>query len=114
MPEARTGTTHYTGTKGATYGDRPSPNLAGLIDEPTDNKDAQRSPNFPWPEYRTYDVPVDSDHDGMPDDWEKQAGLNPNDPSDGNQVADASGYTNLERYLGWLVGEFKLESSKPQ
>ena len=33
---------------------------------------------------------------------------------DGNQVADASGYTNLERYLGWLVGEFKLESAKAE
>ena len=107
IEEARTGTTHYTGTKGPSYGDRPSPNFAGLIDEPTDNKDALGSPNFPWPEYRTYNVRVDSDHDGMPDDWEKQAGLNPNDPSDGNQV-DGTGYTNLERYLGWLVGEFKL------
>jgi hypothetical protein len=106
IEEARTGTTHYTGTKGPTYGDRPGRNFAGIIDEPTDNKDAAGSPNFPWPEYRTYNVPADSDHDGMPDDWEKRGGLDPNNPNDGNEVTGQDGYTNLEKYLGWLVGEF--------
>ena len=42
----------------------------------------------------------------MPDDWEKRCGLNPNDPSDANADRDGDGYTNLEEYLGWLVGEF--------
>jgi hypothetical protein len=106
IEEARTGTTHYTGTKGPTYGDRPGPNYPGIIDEPTDDKDAEGSPNFPWPEYRTYNVPIDTDHDGMPDEWEKNHGLNPNDPNDGNADRDGDGYTNLEEYLGWLVGEF--------
>lgn len=106
IEEARMGTTHYTGTKGPKYGDRPSPNFAGIIDEPTDDKDAEGSPNFPWPEYRTYDVPKDSDHDGIPDDWELRFGLNPNDASDANVVRDEDGFTNLEKYLAWLVGEF--------
>jgi len=48
----------------------------------------------------------DSDKDGMPDVWEKNHGLDPNDPSDGNADRDGDGYTNLEEYLGWLVGEF--------
>ena len=104
IEEVRAGTTHYTGTKGATYGDRPGPNFAGIIDEPADDKDAQTSPNFPWPEYRTYNVPVDTDHDGIPDEWERRAGLDPANPKDANEIRD--GYTNLERYLGWLVGEF--------
>jgi hypothetical protein len=106
IEEVRTGTAHYTGTKGATYGDRPSPNFAGIIDEPTDDKDAKTSPNFPWPDYKTYNVPVDTDHDGIPDDWERRAGLDPNNPNDATEIAGAYGYTNLERYLGWLVGEF--------
>lgn len=106
IEEVRNGTVHYTGTKGPGYGDRPSPNFAGLIDEPTDDKDAEGSPNFPWPDYRTYKVPADSDHDGIPDEWEQRFGLNPNDPRDANTDPDGSGYTNLERYLGWLVGEF--------
>jgi hypothetical protein len=107
IDEVRTGTTHYTGTKGPGYGDRPSPNFAGIIDEPTDNKDAQGSAHFPWPEYKSTQAPADSDHDGIPDDWERRAGLDPNNPADANAAA-ADGYTNLERYLGWLVGEFSL------
>ncbi len=106
IEEARTGTTHYTGTRGPTYGDRPGPNFAGIIDEPTDNKDALGSPNFPWPEYKSAPAPPDSDHDGIPDEWEIAHGLNPNDPRDANFVRNADGYTNLEVYLGWLVGEF--------
>jgi hypothetical protein len=43
--------------------------------------------------------PTDSDHDGMPDDWEKERGLNPNDPADGNEDLDGDGYTNIEEYL---------------
>ncbi len=45
------------------------------------------------------EVPVDSDGDGMPDDWERAHGLNPHDPSDGAADADKDGYTNLEEYL---------------
>jgi len=29
-----------------------------------------------WPELLTYDVPMDTDNDGMPDDWETAEGLN--------------------------------------
>ena len=52
-----------------------------------------------WPEYKSAPAPVDSDHDGMPDEWEKKYGLDPNDPSDAAQDADGDGYTNLEEYL---------------
>ena len=48
-------------------------------------------------------VPVDSDHDGMPDEWELQMNLNPNDASDGNSDLDADGYTNIEEYLHSLT-----------
>ncbi len=47
--------------------------------------------------------PLDSDGDGMPDEWEQQHGLNPNDAADGPQVTDARGYTNVEVYLNALV-----------
>ena len=53
-------------------------------------------------------MPVDSDHDGIPDDWEKAHGLNPNDPSDANKDLNGDGYTNLEKYLNSLVGEYSL------
>ena len=48
--------------------------------------------------------PVDSDHDGMPDDWERAAGLDPDDPADGKKDADGDEYTNLEEYLHHLIG----------
>ena len=40
----------------------------------------------------------DSDHDGMPDQWEISKGLQPNSAADRNAIA-GSGYTNLEVYL---------------
>jgi hypothetical protein len=101
IEEVRTGTTHYIGTKGPSF-DPPGKNFAGIIDEPTDVQDAKGSPNFPWPEYRTYNVPVDSDHDGMPDEWENRHGLNPNDASD-SQTLGTDGYTNLEIFLNSIV-----------
>ena len=41
---------------------------------------------------------ADSDHDGIPDAWEKAHGLSPSDPSDAAKL-NADGYTNLEHYL---------------
>ena len=41
---------------------------------------------------------TDTDHDGMPDQWETAKGLNPNNASDGPTL-HTSGYSNLERYL---------------
>ena len=55
-----------------------------------------------WPALRSAPAPVDSDHDGMPDAWEKAHGLNPNDPSDRNAGRERDGYTNLEKYLNSL------------
>jgi hypothetical protein len=40
---------------------------------------------------------VDSDGDGMPDDWEDEHGLNKLDGRDGNRIL-ASGYTAIEEY----------------
>jgi hypothetical protein len=42
---------------------------------------------------------LDTDGDGMPDEWETANGFNANDPSDGPKDADGDGYTNLEEYL---------------
>lgn len=55
-----------------------------------------------WPKLHTTPAPEDSDHDGMPDSWEKQNGLDPNDAADKNKTA-ADGYTMLEKYLHSLV-----------
>lgn len=55
-----------------------------------------------WPQLNSTSSPVDSDNDGMPDDWEKENNLNPFDASD-NNLLNASSYTNLERYLNSLA-----------
>jgi hypothetical protein len=55
-----------------------------------------------WPVYQSGKSPVDSDNDGMPDDWEKKKGLNPADASDRNQK-DKSGYTMLEIWLNEMA-----------
>jgi hypothetical protein len=77
----------HTGT--ATYGTGP-----GIIDS--------QEQVGGWPDLKTYDVPVDSDHDGMADSWELSVGLDPHSAADGNQDRDGDGYTNLEEYLNSL------------
>jgi len=51
-----------------------------------------------WPVLKSVPAPVDSDHDGMPDQWEDTHGLDRNNPDDRNRLAD-DGYTMLEKYL---------------
>jgi pectate lyase len=47
-------------------------------------------------------APLDSDGDGIPDDWELAHGMNPHDPTDANKL-DKDGYTMLEEYVNSLV-----------
>jgi hypothetical protein len=91
IQEVRDGAARYRGSKTG---------LPGLADSQDDVGG--------WEEYPEVHRPAnwDTDHDGMPNDWEKRAGLNPNDSADGNQDRNGDGYTNLEEYLGWLTGEF--------
>ncbi|MCA9237083.1 MAG: hypothetical protein KDA44_16530, partial [Planctomycetales bacterium] len=67
---------------------RPDGVLAGLDDLPT----VHRPDDF------------DTDGDGMADEFERDHGLNPADPADGNgRELSRDGYTNLEFYLNWLL-----------
>ena len=42
---------------------------------------------------------ADADSDGMPDDWEKQHALDPNDASDAAKDVSGDGYCNVEKYI---------------
>jgi hypothetical protein len=112
--------TDYEGTNGPNYTiygvlqDDRGPDNPGFIDSQTDVHDyspvmgaTNYSVNFPWAPYATYNVPVDSDHDGLPDWWELMIGTNPNsapgDYSDSNANTNGDGYSNLEGYLNWLA-----------
>jgi hypothetical protein len=56
-----------------------------------------------YPEYKGTPY-KDSDNDGMPDDYEKKNGLNPNSAADASATAKGkSGYTNIEEYLNSVV-----------
>ena len=107
VQEVRTGSWHYQGTRASNwpnnYNQPPAPNYPGIIDTPDDVHDANGSPDAPWPLYATYNVPIDSDHDGMPDTWEKAIGSDPL-TANSNDDGDRDGYTVLEDYLAWLAG----------
>jgi hypothetical protein len=77
-------------TKTGTATGLGSLNKLGIIDLP--------SAVGGWNVYNTFNVPVDTDHDGMPDFWETIKGLDPTNPDDRNNTLP-NGYTRLEEYL---------------
>ena len=104
MEEAKTGTATY---KGSTT---KSP---GIIDLVSDVK-GYTEDNF---ETSTRPADFDSDNDGIPDEWEKANGLNPNDPTDALTYSlDSKGfYTNIEVYANSLVEHImKAENTNAQ
>ena len=86
VDETLKGTYTYEGSHGSTN---------GMIDQPSDVGG--------WPEYKSETALVDTDGDGIPDEWEKKHNLNPNDPSDGAKYTLSPEYTNLEIYMNSLV-----------
>ena len=60
-----------------------------------------------WPYLNSATPPEDTDHDGMPDDWEDSMGLDKTDPEDRNGDKNGDGYTNLEDYLNSLAEGFE-------
>lgn len=97
--DTRNGTVTYTGSNGTT--------TAGIIDMESDCK-AYTEDSLGWGLTKT--TLVDSDNDGMPDDWETANGLNPNDANDAMKYtidATENGgkgwYTNIEVYCNSLV-----------
>jgi hypothetical protein len=55
-----------------------------------------------FPELKSVEAPVDTDHDGMPDAWEDAKGLDKNNAADG-KIITTSGYSNLEIYMNSLA-----------
>lgn len=56
-----------------------------------------------WPILATAAAPLDSDQDGMPDDWEKSRGLDPKSALDAGLFTLDRQYCNVELYLNALV-----------
>lgn len=56
-----------------------------------------------WPELKTEAAPVDTDQDGMPDEWERSNGLDALDKADGSAHKLSKTYTNVEVYINSLI-----------
>ena len=95
VSDARNGAASYTG-KGLSK---------GFVNSQDDNRPADAADDWSaWPTLNSTAAPVDTDGDGMPDEWEKSNGLDPSDPSDGKTIG-TDGYSNLENYLNSLVAD---------
>lgn len=78
-------------------------NVYGIIDSQEDNRPVNAASNWePWPVLLSTAAPIDTDKDGMPDEWEIANSLNPNDATDRNNV-NSEGYTMLELYVNSIV-----------
>lgn len=95
MEEARTGTGYLTGAKVDTTTD--SDQLSAI--SKYNIKQVDYDDYYPSMSKKTI---VDSDNDGMPDDWEIARGLNPNkDDASGDYLGE--GYMNIEYYANDLT-----------
>ena len=78
---------------------------SGFINTQDDNKPAGASSSWSaWPTLQSTEAPLDTDGDGMPDEWETANGLDPNNKNDYKDLND-EGYTMLEVYMNSLVAD---------
>jgi len=111
----------FGGDRGAKLGVIDSPTditlqdhdvLAALYmgDQEADNKEIDVT-FFPRLQGDSFDAQViDTDGDGLPDAYETEVGLNPNDPADGQTLTE-SGYSNLELFLNG-VADRQIDAKK--
>lgn len=102
MTEAETGTGTLTGA-------RPYSDASDTQKTTLDKYKIACGTTYTYPSAVTSGVPMDTDGDGMPDDWEIARGLNPNSKyaSDGSLESNGDycgkGYTNIEYYINDLT-----------
>jgi pectate lyase len=107
VDETRNG---YATYEGVTYKNKnrvpDKSKKCGIIDSQTDVGG--------WPELKSLPAPLDSDGDGMPDEWEKRYGLDPRDASNASKDKDGDGYTNIEEYLNGIDPTEFVDYTKPE
>ena len=67
-----------------------------------------------WPELKSLPAPLDSDADGMPDEWERKYGFNLRDASNASADGDGDGYTNIEEYLNGTDPRVYVDYTQPK
>ena len=90
IEEVRNGSATYEGIYKTKKTVADKSRITGIIDSQNDVGG--------WPELKSAPAPADTDHDGMPDEWESANDLDPNNSDDRNTVA-SNGYTMLENYF---------------
>lgn len=95
IEEVRSGTATFEGIYKTKKRVADKSKITGIIDS---QKDVGG-----WPELKSTPAPTDTDHDGMPDEWERKHEFDPNDAADGSKDSDGDGYTNLEEYLNEIL-----------
>ena len=94
-----------TGAEGGERGLTYKSSKSGLPGLPDSQEDVGG-----WEDYPEIHRPADwdTDRDGLPNKWEIEKGLNPDDTRDGTIDPDGDGYTNLEDYLNGLISAVSL------
>ncbi len=106
IDEARNGYATYEGVAYKKRGSVPDTSKkCGIIDSQTDAGG--------WPALKSLPALLDTDRDGMPDEWEKRYGLNPQDASNAVNDIDSDGYTNIEEYLNGTVPTDFVDYTQP-
>ena len=107
VDETRNG---YATYEGVTYKNKrrvpDESKKCGIIDSQTDVGG--------WPELKSLPAPLDTDSDGMPDEWEQRYGFNPRDASNASKDTDNDGYTNIEEYLNGTDPTQFVDYTKPE
>lgn len=85
VDEVRNGTATFSGSKTG---------YPGILDSQADVGG--------WPALSSLPAPIDTDNDGMPDDWEIEMRLDPNTPN-ANRKELSTAYDNIEVYINSLV-----------
>lgn len=95
MDNARTGNATATGKNCS----------QGYVNSQDDNKPYNAPADWSaWPTLETTELPLDTDRDGIPDEWELRHGLDPKNAADRNKL-NWDGYTMLEVYLNEIVAD---------
>ena len=107
VDETRNG---YATYEGVTYKNKrrvpDTSKKCGIIDSQTDVGG--------WPELKSLPASLDSDADGMPDEWEQQYGFDPRDASNAAKDTDSDGYTDIEEYLNGTDPTEFVDYTKPE
>ena len=76
---------------------------SGFINSQEDNRPSGAAANWSaWPGLVSETAPVDTDRDGIPDEWETDHNMNPNNAADALALNE-EGYTMIEVYINSLV-----------